>query len=94
MKNYYRLMLGRKSAYALECFSGGFMVGRAARSLATLARSTSTRAMSASTSEGPARPGPPATAGATMAKRVMMDVVWVSLACSRLPSGRRLSGAC
>ncbi len=25
MKNYYRLMLGRKSAYALECFSGGFI---------------------------------------------------------------------
>lgn len=25
MKNYYRIMLGRKSAHAAECFAGGFM---------------------------------------------------------------------
>ena len=25
MKNYYRVMLGRKSAHAPECFSGGFI---------------------------------------------------------------------
>jgi hypothetical protein len=25
MKNYYRIMLGRKSAYANECFAGGFI---------------------------------------------------------------------
>jgi len=25
MKNYYRLMLGRGSKHAEECFSGGFM---------------------------------------------------------------------
>lgn len=25
MKNYYRLMLGQKSAYATECFNGGFV---------------------------------------------------------------------
>jgi len=24
LKNYYRVMLGRKSVYARECFEGGF----------------------------------------------------------------------
>ena len=27
MNNYYRIMLGRKSAHAAECFAGGFVGG-------------------------------------------------------------------
>jgi restriction system protein len=25
MKSYYRIMLGKKSAFAVECFAGGFI---------------------------------------------------------------------